>query len=162
MTLAMLLVLIALACLVAAAAFDVVTFEIPDTLSIVLLVTALIYGWLTPGFAWLSHGLAVLLMFAIGLLVFSRGWMGGGDIKVLVAVAGWTGLSGMPMQLAYVAIAGGGLALVLIIARRGLAAAGRTPDALPKLFQPDAPLPYAVAILVGTVWWAVLGGLVPA
>jgi prepilin peptidase CpaA len=152
LTLPLALALVAVACLVAAAAFDVVTFEIPDTLSIIILVAALVYGWLTPGFDWLSHALAVAVMFGVGLLLFSRGWMGGGDIKVMVAVAGWTGLAGLPMQLAYVAIAGGVLALVLIIARRGLAAAGR--DGLPKLFQLDAPLPYAVAILFGTLWWA--------
>lgn len=146
--------LVAVACLVAAAAFDVVTFEIPDTLSIVLLAAAIGHGWATPGFDWLSHALAVLVMFGIGLLLFSRGWMGGGDIKVMVAVAGWTGLAGLPMQLAFVAIAGGVLALVLIIARRGLAAAGRAPENLPKLFRIDAPLPYAVAILFGTLWWA--------
>jgi prepilin peptidase CpaA len=156
LTLPLILALIAFACLVGAAIFDVATFEIPDTLSIVLLATALGYGGLTPGFDWLSHGLALLLMFGIGLLLFSRGWMGGGDIKIMVAVAAWTGLEGLPLQLAYVAIAGGGLALVLIIVRRGLAAAGRAPDTLPKLFQMDAPLPYAVAILIGTTWWAAL------
>jgi prepilin peptidase CpaA len=154
LSIALALALVALACLAAAAAFDVVTFEIPDTLSIVILATAVGYGLATPGFAWLSHGLAVLVMFGIGLLLFSRDWMGGGDIKVLVAVAGWTGLAALPMQLAYVAIAGGGLALVLIIARRGLAAAGRPAEALPRLFHQDAPLPYAVAILFGTLWWA--------
>lgn len=156
MNLPLIFALAALACLVAAAVFDVVTYEIPDTLSVVLLGAALGYGLVTPDFDWLSHGLAVLLMFGVGLLLFSRGWMGGGDIKIMVAVAGWTGLHGLPMQLAYVAIAGGGLALALIIARRGLAAAGRTPDLLPKLFRRDAPLPYAVAILIGTVWWAML------
>lgn len=154
MTLPLLFALLALGCLVAAAVFDMVTFEIPDTLSIVILAAALGYGWATPGFEWVSHGLAVLVMFGVGLLLFSRGWMGGGDIKVLVAVAGWTGLAGLPMQLAYVAIAGGILALALIIARRGLAAAGRGPELLPKLFRIDAPLPYAVAILFGTLWWA--------
>lgn len=155
MTLPLLCVLVALSCLVAAAVFDMVTFEIPDTLSIVILAAAFGYGWATPGFGWVSHGLAVLAMFVVGLLLFSRGWMGGGDIKVLVAVAGWTGLAGLPMQLAYVAIAGGMLALVLIIVRRGLAATGRGPEVLPKLFRIDAPLPYAVAILFGTSWWAV-------
>lgn len=146
------LAIIALGCLVAAAIADVRAYEIPDGLSIALLATALGYGVLTPGFGWLSHGAAVLLMFGVGLLLFARGWMGGGDVKLLIAIAGWTGLSGLVGQLSGVALAGGALALVLIIARRVLA--GRAPDTLPRMFQPDAPLPYAVAIAAGTGWWA--------
>lgn len=154
MTIGLVFVAVALACLVAAAIADMRTFEIPDALSIALLATAVGYGLVTPGFAWLWHGAAVIVMFGLGLLLFSRGWMGGGDIKLLVALAGWTTLQGLPLQLAFVAIAGGGLALVLIIARRGLAAAGRAPESVPKMFRNDAPLPYAVAILAGALWWA--------
>jgi prepilin peptidase CpaA len=146
------LAIAALACLVAAAIADIRAYEIPDGLSIALLATAIGYGVLTPGFGWLSHGAAVLLMFGIGLLLFARGWMGGGDVKLLVAIAGWTGLSGLVGQLTAVALAGGMLALVLIIARRVLA--GRPAKTLPKLFRPDAPLPYAIAIAAGTGWWA--------
>ena len=143
---------VALACLVAAAIADIRAYEIPDGLSITLLVTAIGFGALTPGFHWLSHLAAVVLMFAIGLLLFARGWMGGGDVKLLVAIAGWTGLAGLVGQLTGVALAGGVLALIIIIARRTLA--GRPPESLPKLFQRDAPLPYAVAIAAGTSWWA--------
>ncbi|MFZ4688899.1 MAG: A24 family peptidase [Polymorphobacter sp.] len=158
MTLALGLAIIAMGCVLAAAINDVRAFEIPDGLSIALLVTAALYGLLTPGFGWLSHLAAPLIMFGVGLLLFSRGWMGGGDIKLLIAVAAWTGLSGLPEQLVAVAIAGGGLALVLIIARRIAAAraigAGKDAATLPKLFRRDAPLPYAVAIAAGTGWWA--------
>lgn len=154
------LVIVALGCLVAAAIADVRSYEIPDGLSIILLVTALGFGAATPGFAWISHLAAVLLMFGIGLFVFARGWMGGGDVKLLVAIAGWTGLAGLVGQLTAVALAGGALALVLIIARRAFAA--RPPESLPKLFRPDAPLPYAVAIAAGTGWWAYTAGPVPA
>jgi len=156
MTIGLVLILVALGCLVAAAICDVSSFEIPDTLSIVLLATAVGYGIATPGFDWLMHGLAVAAMFAFGLLAFSRGWLGGGDIKLMVALAGWTGLPGLILQLAFVSIAGGVLAVVLIIARRGLAAAGRGPETLPQVFHGDAPLPYAVPILIGTVAWAAL------
>jgi prepilin peptidase CpaA len=152
----MMLALAALVCLVAAAIFDVMTFEIPDSLSIAILAAAMGYGLVTPGFGWLLHGLAVLLMFAVGLFLFSRGWLGGGDVKVMVAVAGWAGLPGLIVQLAFVSIAGGVLALGLIMARRIAAATGRTPATLPKLLHIDAPLPYAVAILVGTLGWAAL------
>lgn len=148
--------LVALACLVAAAIADMRTFEIPNPLSIGLLASAVGYGLVTPGFDWLMHGASLLVMFGAGLLIFSRGWMGGGDIKLLVALAAWTPLSGLLLQLALVGIAGGALALVLIIARRGAAAAGRTPESVPRMFRNDAPLPYAVAILAGAAWWGAL------
>ncbi len=150
----MILALLALACVLAAAVADMYCFEIPDSLSIALLVTAAGYGLVTPGFGWLSHIAAPLIMFGVGLLLFSRGWMGGGDIKLLVAIAGWTGLSGLPLQLVGVALAGGVLALVLLTVRGGLARAGRGTAQLPRMFQKDAPLPYAVAIAAGTCWWA--------
>jgi len=152
------LAIVALACLIAAAIADVRSYEIPDGLSITLLVTAVGFGAATPGFAWISHLAAVLLMFGIGLFVFARGWMGGGDVKLLVAIAGWTGLAGLVGQLTAVALAGGVLALVLIIARRAFAA--RSPESLPELFRTGAPLPYAIAIAAGTGWWAYTAGTV--
>lgn len=153
MTIDLALAITALACLVAAAIADMRHFQIPDSLSVALLATAIGHGLATPGFGWLSHAASVAVMFGTGLLLFSRGLMGGGDIKLLVALAGWTGLAGLPLQLAMVAIAGGGLALVLLIARQGLAAAGRPAQALPMMFRSDAPVPYALAILVGGAGW---------
>lgn len=148
---------LALLVLLVAAVSDVRSFEIPDILTIALLVTAACYGLATPGFGWVSHVAAPLVMLAVGLFIFSRGWMGGGDVKLLVGVAGWVGLAGLPMQLASVALAGGGLALVLLLSRGVLAFAGDgDPERLPKVFRKDAPLPYAVAIAAGTCWWAVL------
>ena len=156
MTLALAFALVALACLVAAAIADMRTFEIPNALSIGLLAAAVGYGLVTPVFDWLMHGASLVAMFTVGLAVFSRGWMGGGDIKLLVALAAWTPLGGLLLQLALVGIAGGVLALVLIIARRGAAAAGRSPETVPRMFRNDAPLPYAAAILGGAVWWGAL------
>lgn len=154
MTVALACQLLALACLVAAALFDCWRFEIPDTLSVVIIAAAIGYGVVTPGFGWISHAAAGLLFFAVGLWLFNRGWMGGGDIKVMTATACWAGLDGLVMQMAAIAIAGGALAAGLLLLRRGLFRAGVDTGALPRLFRPDAPLPYAVAILGGALWWA--------
>jgi prepilin peptidase CpaA len=145
---------IAIAALLAAAMFDMWRFEIPDTLSWLLLGSAAGYGLATPGFGWLSHAAAPLLMFGIGLFVFSRGWLGGGDVKLMIALAGWTGLAGLPIQLALISITGGILALVLITLRASVATAATDPAHWPRLFRKDAPLPYAVAIAAGSFWWA--------
>lgn len=140
----------AIACAFAAAAFDVTKFEIPDELSIILFVLAGLYGLITPGFGWLSHAAAPAIVFAIGLIIFARGWMGGGDIKLLTALAAWIGLAGLPLLLVGTALAGGVLATILLISRR----LNADPHG-PRLIHPGAPVPYAVAILGGVLFFAV-------
>lgn len=146
--------LIALACVLAAPVFDLMRFEIPDILSIVIVIAAIAYGLLTPGFGWLSHIGSTALVFAVLLLAFARNWMGGGDVKLLTAIATWTGLEGLLPQIVATALAGGVLALVLIVARRAVMVSRLAPDRTPRLLQHDAPLPYGVAIAAGTCWWA--------
>ena len=57
-------------------------------------------------------------MFAFGLLAFARGWLGGGDVKLMTAIAAWTGITGLPLLFIAVSVAGGGLALVYAVGRR--------------------------------------------
>jgi prepilin peptidase CpaA len=154
MTIALALALCALACVVAAAAFDLASFEIPDSLSIALVITAIGYGLAVPDFGWISHIAAPLIVFGIGLFIFSRGWLGGGDVKLMSGIAAWTGLEGLLPQLVVTSVAGGVLVLVLMGIRRGLATAGMEPDGMHKLFRSDGPIPYAVAIAAGTARWA--------
>lgn len=143
--------LIAVLALLAAAVFDLVRFEIPDILSVVIFVAALAYGALTPGFGWASHLAAPLLMLGVGLLLLHFGMMGGGDIKLFIAIAGWTGLAGLASQIVSVILVGGALALLLLLARVPLAGRGL---AAPALLRKGAPVPYAVAIAAGTLLWA--------
>lgn len=154
MTVPGLLLALALLCLLAAAVADMQRFEIPDTLSIALVALAVAFGFTQPDFPWLSHGAALLVMFGMGALLFSLGWMGGGDVKVLTGTAAWVGLHGLVLQLAGVAIAGGLLALLLLLVRAGGRIANVPADRMPRMFQAGAPLPYAVAIAGGTIWWA--------
>jgi prepilin peptidase CpaA len=153
MTLVMLLPLAAFACLLVACACDVTRFEIPDSLSVAILALALGFLLLTPGTAWGAHLLAIAAMFAIGLLLFALGWMGGGDVKLLVATAAWTGLGGLPALLIGMALGGGVLALVLIATRAGARLASLPAERMPRLFRPDAPMPYAIAITAGAFFW---------
>lgn len=146
--------LVALACVIAAPVFDLMRFEIPDMLSIVIVAAAIAYGLVAPEFDWLSHLASTAIVFAGGLLLFARNWMGGGDVKLLTAIASWTGLGGLPLQLVATSLAGGVLALVLIIVRRAYQGAGTDQMTIPRLFRFDAPLPYGVAIAAGTCWWA--------
>ena len=111
---------------------------------------AVLFGLGTPGFDWAEGG----DFFAFGLLAFARGWLGGGDVKVMTGCACWATLGTLAAQVVLIAIAGGVLALVLMLLRRGLAVAGVTGDNAPRLVQVGADLPYAVGIAGGMAVWA--------
>lgn len=140
--------------LLAAAGFDLWRFEIPDTLTILIIAGALLFGLGTPGFAWASHAAAGGAFFAFGLLAFARGWLGGGDVKVMTGCACWASLATLAEQVVLIALAGGGLALLLMLLRHGLRAAGISGDDAPRLIRVGADLPYAVAIAAGMAAWA--------
>lgn len=147
------LLLMALAVL-ASAAFDLRTFEIPDTITVLIIIGAVLFGLGTPGFDWASHAAAGGLFFAFGLLAFARGWLGGGDVKVMTGCACWATLGSLAEQVVLIAIAGGGLAIILIMLRRSLAMAGVTGEDAPRLVRVGAHLPYAVAIAAGMTIWS--------
>jgi len=145
----------ALALVGLAAVTDVIRWQIPDWISIVVVVLAAVFGVAAPDFAWWSHTLAPCLMFGFGLLAFSRGWLGGGDVKLMTAVAAWTGVSALPIVFVAIAVAGGVLTLIITGWHRA------------RRRAPTTHVPYAVAIAAGTLWWLAasgggpLGGLHP-
>ena len=147
------LALLALA-LVAAAGFDLWRFEIPDTLTIVIIGAAGLFGWGSSGFDWASHAASGGLFFGFGLLAFARGWLGGGDVKIMTGCACWASLTTLAEQVVLIALAGGVLALVLMLLRRSLALAGVAGEDAPRLIRVGADLPYAVAIAGGMAVWA--------
>ncbi len=131
--------------------WDIATYEIPDTLSLMLVLVgsaALLAGQGWGGLG--THVLGALGAFAFGVVMFALGQWGGGDVKFLAATALW--LSG-PVLFGYilwVTIIGGGLALVVLVFRRF-----RLPECLAarpwlaRLHQADEGLPYGVALGIG-------------
>lgn len=104
--------------LVAAMAFDVWRFEIPNTISIALVVTFIGAGLSDPGAVdWFSHASAAIVVFAVGLLLFGFGIAGGGDVKLMAAAALWMGLPLLPLYLVSTALLGGLLCIVLLSLR---------------------------------------------
>jgi len=148
------LLLMALAVL-ASAGFDLWRFEIPDTLTILIIAGAVLFGLGTPAFDWAQHAAAGGICFAFGLLAFTHGWLGGGDVKIMTGCACWATLGTLVEQQLFIGIAGGVLALVLMLVRRSLALAGVTGEDAPRLVRVGADLPYAVAIAAGMAVWAV-------
>lgn len=144
------------------------------TLFLLLLLAALEDLWRLQIEDWLSGGVALgallavaidgpavglwqnLLLFAlvlgIGTLLFTRGWMGGGDVKLLAACALWFDLGQGWKMLVAVAIAGG-LESLLVMLLRLLP----WPEPLRRRIvwlQRGEALPYGVAIAAGIVWIA--------
>lgn len=136
--------------LLVAAVFDGFTYRIPNVLTLGLGLAFLPAALAAPQpVAWGSHLLAGALVLAVVFLAFLRGWMGGGDAKLLAAVGLWAGLPGLPVVAMLVGLLGGGLAVALLLARR---MAPAVPGALNlRALQPGAPAPYGIAIAAGAM-----------
>ena len=61
--------------------------------------------WLPLEAHWLSHVGAALSVLAAGVLLFLRGWLGAGDVKLMAAVALWTGFAYLAQFVVFVALA---------------------------------------------------------
>ncbi|HXZ01863.1 MAG TPA: prepilin peptidase [Stellaceae bacterium] len=146
-------VLALLAALIAAAISDAITFLIPNRYSAAIGVAFAVYAFGKPLELWL-HGLeAAALLLAVGVLLFDRGILGGGDVKLMTAIALWTGFDALPLMLVVTGFAGGALALAhlsplhrLMPARPGAAPGGD--DLRSRLRR---PIPFGVAIALGGV-----------
>jgi prepilin peptidase CpaA len=132
-----------------AAVSDVARYEVPNWVSVVIVAAFLAFG-ATEALGWsvllwhLAAGFAVL---AIGLVLFGLGWMGGADVKLIAAGAVWTGWLLLAQFVLLVALFGGALAALLLVARRiGLPARWRRHGWLERLFDRRQKLPYCVAI----------------
>jgi len=135
---------------------DLARYVIPNWISLVLaglsVPALLLAGVDLAGVFWhLAVGLAVLGLMSI---LFFRGMIGGGDVKLLAAAACWTGWPLIIAFIFYTAIAGGLLAVVLLIAHRIFRNRSVNSFWLSSLLNPEAGIPYGVAIAIGgwMVW----------
>ena len=144
--------LTAFAVVMAAAAFeDFRRLIIPNLLPIMLCVLWPIYFAAAPS---LAGGLAALgcavAVFLVGAVLFARGFLGGGDVKLLAAATLWAGPADTPALLVLTGVLGGALALFLLMPFGAqLVAAGRTlltPSSASSAEHPAMAVPYGVAI----------------
>lgn len=102
-----------------AGAMDLFTMTIPNRISIVLVAAFFVAAAIT-GIGWqalASHVGAGVLMLAVGIGMFAMGWLGGGDAKLLAAAALWLGFEHLVAYLLVAGIAGGLLAIVILLYR---------------------------------------------
>lgn len=137
--------------LVIAALTDIVKYRIPNAIVIFLCVAfvATAIGTHADLWFWLWHFLGFLTAFAFGILAWHVRLMGGGDIKLIAALGLWTGLYLLPVLLIVIALAGGGVTVVLLIVRAGAQRCLARPARLPPILRRGEPVPYGVAIALG-------------
>ena len=124
---------------------------IPNPLPIALCVLWPFYFLAAPSLygALAAIGCAAAV-FLGGACLFARGYLGGGDVKLLTAAALWAGPAGTPLLLMLTSLLGGALALFLLIPfGQQFAAAARSRMGEPPLESVRGlkmPVPYGIAI----------------
>lgn len=137
------MVLIALvALLVSAGVQDVRTREIANWKNVAIALLAPLWWWSNGLSMWpdmvVQFGLA-LLVFALFVAAFHFGWMGGGDVKMIGALALWLPLQPLLWMLIVMSLLGGVLTMLLLAER---AARRRTAQ---------IEVPYGVAIAIAAL-----------
>ena len=160
-----LLLLLGLCALTAAATVtDLRSFRIPNRIS--LAVVALFPVYVLAGFGNAQSGLlAGGIVFVVGVFLFARGWMGGGDVKLLAAVSLWAGTELVLPMILIVTITGGVMSAaewartggMTRIFARYIPTAHGGPAMTARREQ--VVVPYAAAILAGALYVAASKGL---
>jgi prepilin peptidase CpaA len=138
------ILVVLLACgLAAGAVFDWRSRTIPNWLNAAIALGAIPFWWASGLAPWpdipLHVGVA-LGVFAIFALAFQLGMMGGGDVKMVAAVALWLPPLAVMQLLVIMSLAGGLLTLLMLVPHRLRKAAG----------QPE--IPYGIAIAFAGMW----------
>src|SRR6516164_6663110 len=142
------------------AMMDIATRLIRNEICLVLALLGIAVQSVSPVHVTESLVAATILLLLL-MVIYQRGWIGGGDVKLLVALAVGLSLMGVIQLLIITTLAGGVLALVHLMMRLvpypRLAPAGascvRRVYAIERWRNlRDGPLPYVVAIAYGGIW----------
>jgi prepilin peptidase CpaA len=137
------LIAILAAMLIIAALGDLRTRTIPNWLNGVIALGAIPFWFATGLDPWPNMALQVLnaaFVFALFAIVFHFGGMGGGDVKMIGALALWLPLGALVKLLVIMSLAGGALTIAMVIRER-VAKRGN-----------ELEIPYGVAIAFGGFW----------
>lgn len=137
------LVAILAAMLIVAATGDLRTRTIPNWLTLAIALLAIPFWFLSGLSVWLDIALQVGVaagLFMLFAALFALGAMGGGDVKLIAAVALWLPPLAVLKLIVVMAMAGGAITLAMMIRHRSA--------------KPGEPLkvPYGVAISFAGFW----------
>jgi len=135
------------------AATDLRARIIPNRISVLLLFAFLISG-LVGHHSWVDGFLSLGIVFIITFGMFAIGMIGGGDAKVMTALAPWLGLQSLLGFAVLTSLFGGGLATFYLLKQRARPQVSPGADEALEEGQ-EIELPYGVAIAAGglTMIW---------
>lgn len=117
--------------------------DIPNWLNAAIALAAPLYWWAAGYALWpdvaIIAGLAAAL-FILFAIAFAIGAMGGGDVKMIGALALWMTPLQLPMMLIVMAVGGGLLTLAMLMRHK----------MSKRLGKPE--IPYGLAIAAGGLW----------
>ena len=144
------LALVLVALLAAAALEDSIRLRISNLTCLAILIAAIAAMALGgPESALWENGLVFAGLLLVGTPLFAAGKMGGGDVKLLAVTGLWFDLDGALLLLILVLIAGGILALAIILLRLF----GWSEDTRKRVevLRRGGGIPYGVAIACGAI-----------
>ena len=131
------------ALLVVAAVLDLRSRTIPNSLNLAIALLAIPFWWATGLSLWPDAAIQLgigALVFGLFAIAFALGGMGGGDVKLVAAIALWLPWEAVIVLLVLMSLAGGVLTLAMV-ARKKLARS-----------EARLEIPYGVAIAFGGLW----------
>jgi prepilin peptidase CpaA len=138
-----------------AGAMDLLTMTIPNRVSLALIVGFLLAA-LATGMPWTSflwHVAAGASVLIVAFLMFARGWIGGGDAKLLAAAALWLGFEHLLAYSVLVSVLGGGLAIAILTYRTLVPPLWVSrPAWAVRLHDRKSGMPYGLALAAAALW----------
>ncbi|ATE64858.1 A24 family peptidase [Rhizorhabdus dicambivorans] len=129
--------------LLMAAWTDIRTRTISNELNAAIALLAVAFWWVAGEALWPDIAVRIgiaLLLFAVFAGLFMLKMMGGGDVKMIAALALWLPFQALMVMLIVMALAGGAITVFLLIRQRWR----------PNAERPEVP--YGVAIAIGGLW----------
>jgi len=129
--------------LLAVCCFDLRSRTIPNALNLAIALCAVPFWWATGLDLWTDVAMQIgvsALLFILFALAFAAGGMGGGDVKLIAALALWLPWQAVMALLVLMSLAGGVLTVAMLVRK--------------QLARSEARLevPYGVAIAFGGLW----------
>ena len=132
---------------------DATTMKIPNWISVMILlaflaITPFVWqGWAIFG----QHLLVGLSVFLFGFALFATGSLGGGDAKLMAATAFWWQWTDLYQYVMWTAIAGGAIAIMILLARKFMPAQVLYSPWFYKLIKEEPQMPYGLALAFGGI-----------
>ena len=133
-----------------AAVSDLLSMTISNKVSLILIVGFLAIAPFAPGMDLETFGLhlaAGAIVLAVSFFMFGFGLIGGGDAKIAAAASMWIGLGLAIEFMAWTAIIGGGVTIVVLVMRQRVSASFAVRYTwLYRLHDPASGVPYGIAL----------------